>query len=396
MFAVGVTLQTASSGIGLFAAGRSVAGLGIGSVTAIVVLYICELCPEKIRGAVVAVYGFFICVGLLIAACVDYGTQTRTDSGSYRIPIAIQFIWAILLSVGLLFLPESPRYFVKKNQPEKAAAALARLRSQPADSEQVRFELAEIVANNQYELQINPHTSYVASWTNCLRGGLRHPSSNLRRTIIGTSMLAFQQWGGANFIFYFGTTFFQQLGTIHNPFLLSIILTLVNVCSTPIAFWTYEHWGRRPVLLYGAAGMALCQYLVAIIGSTVDPQNQVAVRAEIALVCIYIFLFAPTWGPGPWVVAGEIFPLPIRARGIGISAASNWFWNCVSFYPTANMEADTDTRLDHWGHNALSTQPAIRQPRHQSLCSLGFCVRVGLLFRLLSRSRDKGNLVGAD
>ncbi|KAJ9609055.1 hypothetical protein H2200_006826 [Cladophialophora chaetospira] len=329
VFAVGVALQTASTGIGLFAAGRVVAGLGIGSVTAIVVLYVSEICPEKIRGAVVSVYGLFICIGLLVAACVDYGTQHNTNSSSYRIPVAIQFVWAIILSAGLVLLPESPRYFVRKGRPEKAAAALARLRSQPQDSEQVHFELAEIIANHQYELQLNPHTTYIASWTNCLRGGLRNPSSNLRRTLMGTSMLAFQQWGGANFIFYSSTTFFQQLGTIQNPFLMGIILTLVNVCSTPIAFWTYEHWGRRPVLLYGAAGMATCQYLVAIVGSTVSPDNKVAVRAEIALICIYIFIFAPTWGPRPWIVAGEIFPLHIRARGIGISAASNWFWNCI-------------------------------------------------------------------
>ncbi len=71
-----------------------------------------------------------------------------------------------------------------------------------------------------------------------------------------------QQWTGVNFVFYFGTTFFTQLGTISNPFLISLITTLVNVCSTPISFYTVERYGRRPLLLYGAIGMFVCELIV--------------------------------------------------------------------------------------------------------------------------------------
>jgi len=137
-----------------------------------------------------------------------------------------------------------------------------------------------------------------------------------------------QQWTGVNFIFYFGTTFFQTLGTIKNPFLIGLITTLVNVCSTPISFWTIEKFGRRPLLIWGALGMVVCQFIVAIAG-TVNGGNPATVRAMIAFICIYIFFFASTWGPGAWVVIGEIFPLPIRSRGVGLSTASNWLWNCI-------------------------------------------------------------------
>jgi len=157
---------------------------------------------------------------------------------------------------------------------------------------------------------------------------LTKPSSNLRRTILGTSLQMMQQWTGVNFVFYFGTTFFQELGTISNPFLIGLITTLVNVCSTPISFYTVEKFGRRPLLIWGALGMVICQFIVAIIG-TVDGQNPSAVKAMIAFICIYIFFFASTWGPGAWVLIGEIFPLPIRSRGVALSTASNWLWNCV-------------------------------------------------------------------
>jgi len=137
-----------------------------------------------------------------------------------------------------------------------------------------------------------------------------------------------QQWTGVNFIFYFGTSFFKTLGTISNPFLIGLITTLVNVCSTPISFWTIERFGRRPLLIWGALGMVVCQFIVAIIG-TASKQTHPEVSAMIAFICIYIFFFASTWGPGAWVVIGEIFPLPIRSRGVALSTASNWLWNCI-------------------------------------------------------------------
>ncbi|KAL9619288.1 MAG: hypothetical protein Q9160_006053 [Pyrenula sp. 1 TL-2023] len=329
IFTIGVILQTASStGLGLIVAGRLIAGFGVGFVSAIIILYMSEIAPRKVRGAIVSGYQFCITIGLLLASCVDYGTQHRTDSGSYRIPIALQLLFAFILAAGLAFLPDSPRFFVKRGRIDKATNTLARLRGQPHDSEFVQQELAEIVANHEYELQVIPQGGYFTSWFNCFTGGLSRPSSNLRKTILGTSLQMMQQWTGVNFVFYFGTTFFQQLGTISNPFLISLITTLVNVCSTPLSFWAIERLGRRPLLIGGALGMVICQFIVAIIGTATD-QNSSATSAMIAFICIYIFFFATTWGPGAWVVIGEVFPLPIRARGVALSTASNWLWNCI-------------------------------------------------------------------
>jgi MFS transporter, SP family, sugar:H+ symporter len=237
-------------------------------------------------------------------------------------------------------LPESPRYFVKRGKIDRASDVLARLRGQPRESEYIQQELAEIIANHEYELKVTPSGSYFASWFNCFKGSLWQGHSNLRRTILGTSLQMMQQWTGVNFIFYFGTTFFQSLHTISNPFLIGLITTLVNVCSTPISFWTIERFGRRPLLLWGALGMVVCQFIVAIAG-TVDGKNPTTVKAEIAFICIFIFFFASTWGPGAWVVIGEVFPLPIRSRGVGLSTASNWLWNCIIAVITPYM-VDTD------------------------------------------------------
>lgn len=349
IYIIGVILQTASHGLGLLVAGRVIAGLGVGFESAIVILYMSEICPRKVRGALVAGYQFCITIGLLLASCVDYGVRNRADTGSYRIPIALQFIWGLILGIGLLFLPDSPRYFVKRGMVEKARNALSSLRGQDPQSEYIEAELAEIVANEEYERNLIPATGWYGSWANCFRGSVFKSNSNLRKTILGTSLQMMQQWTGVNFIFYYSTPFLKSTGAISNTFLISLIFTLVNVCSTPISFYTVEKIGRRPLLVWGALGMLVCQFLVAIIGVTVGfnhthvigvdstgaditrSNNISAVNAQIAFIAIFIFFFASTWGPGAWIVIGEIFPLPIRSRGVALSTASNWLWNTVRF-----------------------------------------------------------------
>merc|ERR1711881_287231 len=342
IYIVGVILQVANEGLGLIVAGRLVAGLGVGFESAIVILYMSEICPKKVRGALVAGYQFCITIGLLLAACVNYGVKDYGGTAEYRVPIGLQFIFGLVLGVGLLFLPDSPRYYVKRGRVEKARKALSSVRGQPQDSEYVEAELAEIIANEEYERSLIPAGSWINGWMNCFRGSVFKSNSNLRKTILGTSLQMMQQWTGVNFIFYYSTPFLSATGAIDNVFLISLIFTLVNVCSTPISFWTVEWLGRRPLLIWGAFGMLICQFLVAIIGVTVGfnhtyenaagetiANNIPAVNAQIAFIAIFIFFFASTWGPGAWIVIGEIFPLPIRSRGVGLSTASNWLWNTI-------------------------------------------------------------------
>jgi hypothetical protein len=142
----------------------------------------------------VACYQFCITIGILLANCVVYSTEKRDDTGSYRIPIAIQFLWALILGTGLIFLPESPRYHVKKGRLEMAAKSLSRVRGQPIDSEYIQEELAEIVANHEYEQLIIPQSSYLAGWTNCFKGSIFKGNSNSRRTVVGIVMQMMQQF----------------------------------------------------------------------------------------------------------------------------------------------------------------------------------------------------------
>ncbi|KAK5119053.1 hypothetical protein LTR62_000264 [Meristemomyces frigidus] len=322
IFIAGVVVQTTTITVRALVIGRLIAGLGVGFVTAVNIIYMSEIAPRRVRGSLVSCYQFAVTIGIMLASCVGFVTEKRADTGSFRIPIAIQFLWATILIAGLSFLPESPRYHVRKGQLAKAMKALARIRGQPYESPAVLDELAEIQANYAYERQQGPIT-----WLSCFSGGILNSNSNARKIFIGISLQAFQQFTGINFIFYYNTTFFQGVG-LQSAFLISLITTIVNVVSTPLAFYTIERFGRRRLLIYGGIAMSLCEFVIAVVG-TVLPGSQAANYSLIVLVCLYVFFFASTWGPVAWVVIGEIFQLPIRSKGVALSTASNWFWNCI-------------------------------------------------------------------
>ncbi|OQD78959.1 hypothetical protein PENANT_c070G08299 [Penicillium antarcticum] len=273
VFTIGVIMQTIATAIPLFVAGRFFAGLGLA-----------------------------ITIGLLLAAIVNNATQDRMDMGLYRIPIAIQFAWAIILVAGMLILPETPRFLVKQDKHKAATKALARLRRLDTNDPAITEELSEIQANHEYESRLGN-----ASYLDIVRGAL----------------------------VYYGTTFFENSG-ISDGFTVTLITNIINVCSTFPGLWMVEKWGRRNLLMFGAIGMAVCQLIVASVGTAL-PGDTHANKAMIAFVCIYIFFFACSWGPVAWVVTGELFPLKARAKCLSITTATNWLLNWAIAYATPYM-----------------------------------------------------------
>ncbi|KAI9807002.1 MAG: Plasma membrane low glucose sensor [Piccolia ochrophora] len=320
VFNFGVILQTISTSIPLFVAGRFFAGLGVGLVSALIPLYQSETSPKWIRGTIVGSYQLAITIGLFLAAIVNNSTQNRPDTGSYRIPVAIQFAWSLIIVGGMLVLPETPRFCIKQNKYDKAAKALSRLRRLDVTHPALIEELAEIEANHKFEMRMGK-----ASYLDCFKGTLG------KRLATGCALQGLQQLTGVNFIFYYGTQFFKNSG-ISNPFIISVITNVVNVISTFPGLYLVEKWGRRPLLLFGAIGMCVCQYIISIVGVTTD--SEVSNKVLIAFVCIYIFFFACSWGPVAWVVTGELFPLKVRAKSLSMTTATNWLLNWAIAYST--------------------------------------------------------------
>lgn len=188
VFVVGVIVQLVHMSVAALVVGRLVAGFGVGFVSAINILYMSEVAPRKVRGAIVSCYQFAITIGIMLASCVGYATRDREDTGAYRIPIGVQILWALVLAAGLIVLPESPRYYIKKGRSDMAIKSLSRLRGRPTSDDLLQDELAEIMANYEYEKQVGEVT-----WLGCFSGGITNRSSNARKVFIGTALQMFQQ-----------------------------------------------------------------------------------------------------------------------------------------------------------------------------------------------------------
>jgi sugar porter (SP) family MFS transporter len=304
---------------------RTIAGVGVGIVSVLVPLYQSEMAPKWIRGTLVCAYQLSITMGLLAAAIVNILTYKLPSAAAYRIPIGLQLTWAIVLALGLSILPETPRYLIKRGFKDAAALSLSRLRRLDITHPALIEELAEIQANHEYEMALGPDT-----YKDILFG---EPHLG-RRTLTGCGLQMLQQLTGVNFIMYYGTTFFNGAG-VDSPFTISLIMQVVNMVSTFPGLFVVESWGRRKLLIVGAAGMAICQLMIASF-ATANGDNNLTVQNQILIifVSIYIFFFAASWGPVVWVVTSEIYPLKVRAKSMSISTASNWILNFGIGYGT--------------------------------------------------------------
>jgi len=316
---------------------RTVAGLGVGIVSVLVPLYQSEMAPRWIRGTLVCAYQLSITMGLLAAAVVNILTYKLESAAAYRIPIGLQLTWAVVLALGLLILPETPRYLIKRGRKDDAALSLSRLRRLDITHPALIEELAEIEANHQYEMSLGPDT-----YKDIIFG---EPHLG-RRTLTGCGLQMLQQLTGVNFIMYYGTTFFNGAG-VQNPHTISLIMQIINVVSTFPGLFVVESWGRRRLLIVGAIGMAISQILIAAFATAMGQDNQTAQnRILIAFVAVYIFFFAASWGPVVWVVTSEIYPLKVRAKSMSVSTFSNWLLNFGIAYGTPFMVDTTGVKED--------------------------------------------------
>ncbi|KAI8624221.1 general substrate transporter [Xylariaceae sp. FL1651] len=324
VFIVGVIFQICASALPLLLAGRFFAGVGVGAVSVLVPLYQSEMAPKWIRGTLVCAYQFSITVGLLTASVVNQLTYQLHGAAAYRIPFGLQLTWAVVLSLGLLILPETPRYLIKRGDKRAAGLALSRLRRLDITHPALVDELAEIEANHEYELSLGS-----ASYRDVFTG-----SPHLgRRILTGCGLQMLQQLTGINFIMYYGTTFFEGAG-VSNPFVISLVLNVINVVSTVPGLFVVESWGRRRLLIVGSIGMAICQLVIAIFSTVAYDMKGLVAQLLIVFLAFFVFFYAASWGPVAWVVTSEIYPLKVRAKSMSISTSANWLLNFGIAYGT--------------------------------------------------------------
>ncbi|CUS23093.1 LAQU0S08e01970g1_1 [Lachancea quebecensis] len=347
IFMVGNSLQVAANGTTLLVIGRVFSGVGVGFISAVVPLYQSEAAQKWVRGAIISTYQWAITWGLLVSSAVSQGTHNRPDASSYRIPIGLQFVWSCILGFGMLFLPESPRYYVLKDQLDRAAQSLAFLRGVPEDDSGLLEELVEIKANYDYEMSFGSF-----SYLDCFKSSKSRTKQKLRM-FTGIAIQAFQQFSGINFIFYYGVNFFSKTG-IDGSYLVSFITYAVNVGFNIPGLFLVEYMGRRKVLIFGGILMTAANFVIAIVGCV--EKSVIADKIVIAFVCVFIASFSATWGGCVWAISAELYPLGVRSKCTAICAASNWLVNfiCALITPylidTGNHTSSLGTKIFFiWG-----------------------------------------------
>lgn len=249
------------------------------------------------------------------------------STASWRITMGIGFVWAGLLGLGILFLPESPRFAYRQGRTDEAKRVMTKLYGVSDNHRVVAEELQEMKEKRDEELAAG-----TAPWYEVFTG-----PRMLYRTLLGIALQSLSQLSGANFIFYYGNSIFTSTG-LNNSYVTQMILGAVNFGTTFFGLYIVEHYGRRRALMAGAGWMFICFMIFATVGHyALDQTNPQATPQAgsvlIAFTCFFIVGFATTWGPIVWALCGEMYPARYRATCIGIATASNWTWNfLISFF----------------------------------------------------------------
>ncbi|KAF5369385.1 hypothetical protein D9758_002546 [Tetrapyrgos nigripes] len=365
VFIVGVIVQiTAFSSWEQFAVGRLISGLGVGALSAAVPMYQAETAPSAIRGMLTATYQLFITFGILVAYCICIGTRNIVGPGSWQSVVGIGIVWPVILGVGILFMPESPRWLATKERYDEAHVSIARShgipRSDAHTHDLVTRQVEEIRNNIEWERDLRErelmeiehgsassfgpgsgkgatatttvrHRSTINDWLDCFR-----PRGKvLYRTLLGMSLQSLQQLTGANYFFYYGATIFKSVG-IQDSFITQIILGAVNFGCTFLGLYVMHNFGRRKPLIIGGIWQSAWLFVFAAAGTAKNPETDQAIgKLMIISACLFILGYATTWAPCVWILIGETFPTRTRAKQAAISTASNWLWNfLLAFFTT--------------------------------------------------------------
>jgi len=337
LFIAGTIMAALASNVYGIIAGRLLIGVAIGMGAYTAPLYIAEVAPYELRGALVTLNQLAITIGILFSYLINYAF-TNID-GSWRWMFGIGFIPALLLSVGMLVLPESPRWLVKQNQPDKARKILQQLRK----TDDVQEEMQDI--QKSLKLEHTPFREIFSPWV-------------LPVLFLGAMMGFIQQVTGINTIIYYAPSIFQLAGfeDASTSILATVGIGVVNVLSTVAAIYYLDRLGRRPLLLTGLAGMGIS---LAVLSAAFYIGAASPMLRWVAIVCtfLYIICFAFSLGAMLWLLVSEIFPLEVRATAMSVAILSCWFWNFVvssTFLTLLNQLGPSLTFLGYAGMCAFS------------------------------------------
>lgn len=307
-FIIGTLIATFATTINMLILGRFIIGIAIGISSYTTPLFICEMAPTNYRGALVLLNAITITGGEAIAFLVDYALAPISD---WRLMFATGLIPAIALFIGMLLLPETPRWLVLKGWIQKARDTLIQIRY----NQNVEQELHDI--QQSFSLKNN-------NW--------RHLFSKKVRPvlIIAIALGIFQQFFGINTIMYYGPTIFNAAGFhgASSQILATLGMGVVNTIMSVVCVLIIDRIGRRKLLLIGS-GIAAISLMVVGIAFRHSNQSLFAQWTTLIAMVVYIMGYCISVGSLFWLMISEIFPLSIRGLGMSLATAIQWGANFI-------------------------------------------------------------------
>ncbi|KAK3694460.1 sugar transporter [Podospora appendiculata] len=315
-----VTCQAGASPLAQFIVGRVVTGVGNGINTSTIPTYQAECSKTSNRGLLICIEGSVIAFGTCIAYWIDYGASYGNDDLVWRFPIAFQILFALIISIAMVFLPESPRWLLIHGRVEDADKVIAALRGYEVEGEETVLERSLIVDSLRAS---GGHGQKSTPFKALFTGG---KTQHFRRMLLGSSAQLMQQVGGCNAIIYYFPILFEK--SIKQTHQLSLLLGGVNMIvysiSATFSWYAIERVGRRKLFLYGTIGQCLS---MVIVFTCLIPGDEMTARGAAVGLFTYIAFFGATWLPLPWLYPAELNPIRTRSKANAVSTCTNWVSN---------------------------------------------------------------------
>ncbi|KAI4726169.1 putative Myo-inositol transporter 1 [Aureobasidium sp. EXF-10728] len=326
---IGAILQTTSYGVPQILVARYITGIGTGIETSTVPMYQSELVEAHKRGRVVSSEPLFVGVGIVIAYFFDYGIAYARGPIAWRLPIACQILFAIVVVIMVLGVPESPRYLYKEGRNEEALQVLCDVYDGTPDDPKIAKEQKGILDALRLERE---HGEY--KWSQIFK---QDEVQTGRRVLLAYGMQFMNQIGGINLVVYFVPTALER--NVHLSHNLSLLIggfvQTMFFFGSLVPTFLLDRMGRRRPMMWGSFGLAISMMLISVLLSFTPERgysqklNTATASGSVAFFFTYMFIFGASANCIPWVYVPEILPLHARAKGTAIGISSNWLWNFV-------------------------------------------------------------------